>query len=289
MNLNREMNRLVIVVIYAGSIDECHTLRCLQELSRGHRQQMHLYVHINGTSDLRDELQVQFQGAFGRLSVIYDGKNRGIVYAYKTAVLACGSSVQWITLLDQDSVFDNRLFDAIEAATPSLSANEVMLAPVVRENGSGVQVSPFRVFLGKALPFRSVIGFPVCINSMTTFRSEYLLKIAPYFQIDFFLDTFDCWLFNSMHRHGLKVKVLQDVVTGHELSLAKSDHGDIYRAREIMALVNATRISWTFFPLAAVRFFWRLSCVSWQEKTLQYFNLFEHYREYKKLKKELYE
>jgi len=289
MNANKKMNCLVIVVIYAGSLDECRTLRCLQELSVGHRQQMHLYVHINGTSDLRQELQEQFQGTFGRLSVSYDGKNRGIVYAYKTAVIACGSSVQWITLLDQDSVFDNRLFDAIEAAVPSLSANEVMLAPVVRENKSGAQVSPFRVFLGKAIPFRSVIGFPVCINSMTTFRSEYLVKLAPYFQIDFFLDTFDCWLSHSMHCQGLKVKVLQDVVTGHELSLAESDHGDIYRAREIMALFNATRISWKFFPLAAVRFFWRLSCVSWQDKTIRYFNLFEHYRKYKKLKEELYD
>lgn len=289
MSTLKQARYLIVVVIYSTSLDECPTLVCLQGLNPGFQGNCHLYVHINGKRDFTPDIERMFNGRFASVTIQHDGYNRGIVYAYRQAILDLGKNVQWITLMDQDSIFDNRLFNAVEATIPSLSTNEVVLAPVVRENGNGVNVSPFRVFLGKALPFNSLIGYPVCINSMSTFRSDYLRRLAPYFHIDFFLDTFDCWICHHMHRQGMKVKVMLDIITGHELSLTRLRYGDIYRAREIMALVNAARISWTVLPVATARLFWRLSRASWQEKTMQYLNLIENYRKYKELKKELYE
>jgi len=289
MNACKEARHLIVIVIYSMRLDDCPALTCLRKLDPSFQSDCHLYVHINGKRDFTSEIMRMYSGSFSSVTIKYDGHNRGIVCAYRQAILNLGKNVEWITFLDQDSIFDNSLFNAINASIPCLLENEMVLAPVVKGNGSGVHISPFRVFFGKAIPINSVFGYPVCINSMSTFRSEYLLKLEPDFKIDFFLDTFDCWICHHMHMQGMKIKVLQDVITRHTLSLEKTDNGNIYRAREIMALINAVKISWTFFPMAVARFFWRLMRVSWQEKTIQNLNILENYRSYKELKKELYD
>jgi len=283
----KNIRYLLIVVIYTESLDECGTLKCLKQLDSRYRNVAHLYIHINGRSDFSAEIEEMFRDDFAHLTIWFDGRNRGIVYAYKHAVLDAGKDVRWITLLDQDSSFDGRLFEAINTFETRMHPSDVAVAPLVFDTRNGVQLSPFRVFFGKSLPFSTGIGFPVCINSMTTFRADYLLKLAPSFPIDFFLDAFDCRLFYQMHKSGMQVHIFHDLIMGHNLSLIESDHGDTYWAREIMALINSTKISPAFFPLASMRFFLRLVRASWQDRTLRYFNLLGICQKYRVLIRDL--
>ena len=281
------IDHLVVVVVYADSLAQCPTLDCLQTLDAGQRERMHLYVYINGRVDLRPELQSRFGGGFGRVSLAYDGRNRGIVYAYRQAILEAGPGVQWITLLDQDSRFDARLFAWREGEDLAPDPLVVALAPVVRDARGGRQVSPFRVFLGRALPFSAPRGFPVCINSMTTFRAAFLVRLAPSFPVGFFLDAFDVWLFHQMYRQGVGLRIMADQIVEQALSLSDAPPDEVFWAREVMALINSTKISPAFLPLAAARFSWRLVRVSWREKTLRYLHLMQNYRQYRHLIREL--
>ncbi|MCD6570726.1 MAG: glycosyltransferase [Deltaproteobacteria bacterium] len=305
------MGNLLIVVIYTEDILACTTVTSLLKVDSTYLRDIAIYFYVNGKKDFRDELRKMFSNRCKYLHTFYDGKNRGIVYAYKKAIMEEGKNFEWITFLDQDSVFDEKFVKTvIRLDEYPLDHSTMAVAPVVKTQGhipmsplfkmrvrrlnalgvdtkDGIPISPSRIFCGMAKTYVSGLGYPTCINSMTTFRSGFLLEMAPSFPVDFFMDGFDNWLFYRIHKMDLKFYILEDVIVHHHISVANPKITDTYWAREFMSLINTSRISFTFFPLAALRFIWRLFRVIWQTKDIRHLNLMRIYSKYRLLKKDL--
>ena len=277
---------LFIIVIYSKDIYLCSTITSLLNIDPLYLKNVGLYFYINGKEDFGPQLKT----VFGNVKVwsYYDGKNVGIVKAYQKAISEVGGNYNWITLLDQDSKIDNRFMKAIITLPPSrMIDNKVAVAPIVKAN-NGIILSPTKNFLGRSFSFKSKFGYPTCINSMSTFKSEFLLQMAPEFPVDFFLDAFDNWLFYRMYKLKLKFMVLYDVDFYHDISLINPEINDVYWAREMMFLINTCRISIINFPLTFMRFLWRLFRVVIKTGNVRCLNLVEIYRKYNRLKEDLY-
>ncbi len=273
---------LFVVVLYTDDLGSCTTIASLGRLA--FTRQIHLHFQINGTRDFSSELHELFDADYGRVSCAYDGCNRGIVHAYREAVRIYGGGSEWVTLLDQDSDFDVTWLDTLNAGLSNMQPDDVALVP--RIVSSGAQISPFRLSLGRVIPFDSDGGFPVCINSLTTFRAGYLQKLADDFPVSFFLDAFDVWLFHRMHKAGLSFKLL-DVTVKHELSLSSGAVSETMLARELMSLINMTRISLTLMPMSLLRFIFRQLKLAARMRSLRPFNLIATYRRYRYLIKDI--
>lgn len=281
------MGNLLIVVIYTENILVCTTVTSLLKVDSAHLRDIGIYFYINGKRDFSREIREMFHGRCKYLHTFYDGKNRGIVYAYKKAVMEEGKNFEWITFLDQDSVFDDRYIKVITHLSKyHFEQSTVAIVPIVKATDE-IQLSPSRIFLGKGMPYSSRFGYPTCINSMTTFRSSFLIEMAQNFPVDFFLDAFDNWLFYQGYKRRLGLHLLEDVVVYHNISLINAELNDTYWAREFMSVINTSRISFTFFPLAALRFIWRLFRMIWQRKDIRYLNLMRIYSKYRFLKRGL--
>ncbi len=206
------------------------------------------------------------------------------MHAYREAVRIYGGDCEWVALLDQDSHFDAAWLDALNAGLTNMRSNDVALAP--RIVSSDVQISPFKLSLGRVIPFDRDGGFPVCINSLTTFRGDYLQKLADDFPVSFFLDAFDVWLFHRMHKAGLSFKLL-DVTVNHELSLSSGAVSETMLARELMSLINMTKVSPVFMPMSLLRFMVRQFKLAARMRSLRPFNLIATYRRYRYLIKDI--
>ncbi len=277
---------LFIIVIYSNDISICTTITSLLNIDPIYLKNVGLYFYINGKDDFGPQLKTAF-GNFNMWSY-YDGKNVGIVRAYQKAITEVGEKFDWITLLDQDSKIDNRFMNKItNLSSRRMINNEVAVVPIVKAN-QDIILSPTKNYLGRSFSSKSKFGYPTCINSMSTFKSEFLLHMAPNFPIDFFLDAFDNWLFYCIYRKKLCFVVLDDIDVYHNISLINPEINDVYWAREIMFFINTCRISIINFPLTFLRFLWRLLKVVIKTKDIKYLNLAAIYRKYKNLKKDLY-
>lgn len=278
---------LFIIVIYSKDICLCSTITSLLNIDPLYLKNVGLYFYINGKEDFGPQLKTAFGKKCMNVWTCYDGKNVGIVKAYQKAITQVGEKFDWITLLDQDSKIDNRFIKAITNLSSSrMIKNEVAVAPIVKANND-IILSPTKNFLGRSFSFKSKFGYPTCINSLSTFKSEFLLQMAPRFPIDFFLDAFDNWLFYRMYKLKLSFAVLDDVEVFHNISLLNPVINDVYWAREMMFLINTCRISIINFPLTFLRFFWRLFRVIIKTGNIRCLNLVDIYRKYNRLKEDL--
>ena len=266
------VSNLFIIVLYADDLADCKTINSLRRLKNS--DQIYLHFQINGTRDFSSELHDLFAAEYARVTCSFDGSNRGIVHAYQDAILRFGNECDWITLFDQDSVFDESWYDVLVDNLSYMQTMEVALAP--RIMSAAEQISPFRVKWGRVISHKRKSGFPVCINSLTTFRASYLRRLAGDFPVRFFLDAFDVWLFYRIHRDGLGFRLL-DVTLEHGLSLNEGTVSETMLARELMSLINTAQVSPLFIPMSLLRFIIRQVKLAVAMRSLRPFNLFATY------------
>lgn len=150
--------------------------------------------------------------------------NEGVAGAYAYALgLAQAEGFTWLLTLDQDTHLPPEFLLKIGAAAVRLQKDQGVSAIVPQLSHAGRLLSPLRMRpWGVSYLKPGIQGFPKgeihAINSASLFRVHALAAMGG-FDLRFWLDFQDHYIFLRLHRLGMRVWVAGDVQVEHDLSL----------------------------------------------------------------------
>ncbi len=227
---------LVVLVLFQQEAFSSRTLttllRSLDETNLTSLFRILLYDNSPIQSAIPDNLPSSFY-------FIHDPANGGLFRAYTTALhLAEKERIEWLLLLDQDTVLDTSYIKALWSNLSKAAKNERCAALVPKLLSEKKIISPARVLWGgHLLPVKkTLVGFPsyeiMALNSGTLLRVSAIHEVGG-FKPEFWLDYLDHWLFNRLHRAHFLIYVL-DIMLMHELSVKNMRKMSVARYKNIL-------------------------------------------------------
>jgi GT2 family glycosyltransferase len=211
-----------VVVLYKCSLDESKTLQSLAEFCRRQNslaQQIALLIYDNSHRPEPTELDRWDCGSVEYRQAL---ANDGLAVAYNYALsMARGAGIEWLLLLDQDTVLNPALFSVLfTTITPRLSSSVCAIVPKLMQEG--VMLSPQMV--GQFHNYDCSSEFSgIYEKQVTAFNSAACLRVQALvgiggFPVEYWLDYLDHATFHRLQAAGGRVLIL-DVTMEHRLSL----------------------------------------------------------------------
>jgi len=210
-----------VVVIYKCRLEESRTLRSLLSSGKERKdltQRIALLIYDNSPVP---QLHRMDESIFGSIEYHHPGENRGLSGAYSEALsMARDSGIEWLLLLDQDTVLNVDFLSALmEAIASSLPAEVCAIVPkVVQEEKILSPQFLTRFRRHHLLPgFAGVHSKPIAaLNSGACMRVKAVMAVGG-FPRDYWLDYLDHIMFYRLQAGGGRVWIL-DVKLQHRLS-----------------------------------------------------------------------
>lgn len=211
-----------VVVLYRCSPDESRTLACLAEFLSEHddlARQIALLIYDN--SPIRQTVDPG-RWRCAAVEYHYDAENGGLSPAYNLALSkAQQRSIEWLVLLDQDTVLTSELFPALfDAITSPVPAEVCAIVPKLMRGGEVLSPQIVGRFRNRACgaAFSGILERQVtALNSAACVRAQAVASVggfAPEYRIEFL----DHIMFHRLQAAGGRVLVL-DIAIEHHLSL----------------------------------------------------------------------
>ena len=228
---------LAVLVLYQMEASSSVTLvsfsRALDESGLASQFRLLIYDNSPSQSAAPDTMPIPFE-------CIHDPGNGGLVGAYNAALqVAENEGIEWLLLLDQDTVINTGYLKALWLGRLELAGNQQCAALVPKLLSRDKVISPARVLWGGRLsPVDKTLGgiAPweiVALNSGTLLRISAVREVGG-FNPAFWLDYLDHWLFNRLHRAGHLVYVLNAELP-HELSVHSMGSMPVARYKNILS------------------------------------------------------
>lgn len=210
-----------MVVLYQNTLEESITIRSLIDCCRQQSdiaERLSILIYDNSPS-LEQPTPIDL--LFGAMEYRRDVQNGGLVAAYKYALtIAQRKNIDWLLLLDQDTVVEVGLLSALFqqicspslanvcAIVPKLVRDSIMLSPQVVGKFRNHSISPkFSGLSPKLL---------TALNSGSCIRVQALIN-AGGFPREYWLDYLDHIIFHRLQAAGGRIFVL-DTAIQHQLS-----------------------------------------------------------------------
>jgi len=230
---------LSVIVLYKCSLEESESIRSLQEALLHSQKQLTLLVYDNGPE--RQYTEKCF--TYGNFNIIYehDSKNPGLSKAYNEGLrIAANLDVEWILLLDQDTIFTPDFLEFYLEAIRERNIDEIVcIIPKALSASDNSLFSPSKLYPGGIIRPINKIKPGVIKKSLTsvnsgTFIARDFMQSIGGFNNDFPLDMLDHWYFREIMKRKKKVYIL-DTCIKHDLSVNSFfDEVSIYRYDNIL-------------------------------------------------------
>jgi GT2 family glycosyltransferase len=211
-----------VVVLYGCTLKDSVTLQSLAEFCRQESdlsRRISLLIYDN--SPISQEAGLE-DWNYGVVEYRHAAENGGLAAAYNEALeMARERDIEWLLLLDQDTVLPTSLFPFLFASLASLPSPEICaLVPKLVQNGKILSPQIVGQFHNRDCPpafsgvsHRHVTAF----NSAACLRVQALLAIGG-FSREYWLDYLDHITFYRLQAVGGQVLIL-NIVLKHRLSL----------------------------------------------------------------------
>jgi GT2 family glycosyltransferase len=222
---------LATIVLYRCSIAQSSTCVSLQTQEAYSSDSISFLIYDNSPVGNSEKLQPNW-------AYVSDSTNKGLAAAYNYALSQAKlSGVQWLLLLDQDSILPSNFLVNLQNEIALCHDNGKIAAIVPLVFSDLRQVSPMRPMLGFDRPYRSTRStssvWLTAINSAAAIRVSFVKSIGG-FSEEFWLDYLDHWLFRRIYDTTHSVYV-SDMKIGHNLSVANFNQGlETSRYRNIL-------------------------------------------------------
>jgi GT2 family glycosyltransferase len=215
-----------VVVLYKCSLDSSNTLQSLAEFCGQQNdlaKRMALLIYDNSESAQPSALG---RWNFGSVEYRHATKNDGLAAAYNHALsIAHSPSIEWLLLLDQDTVLSPILFSSLFSAISShLSPEICAIVPKLAQEGKILSPQIVGRFHNHACPsdYSGICPTQItAFNSAACIRTQALAAIGG-FPSEYWLDFLDHIVFHRLQMRGGRILIL-DVILEHHLSLEKLD------------------------------------------------------------------
>jgi len=224
----REMLIQCVVVLYRCSFADSDTMTSLAELCVRHSelaQRMALLVYDNSPEPQTEPLD---RWSFGAIEYHHAEKNDGLAVAYNRALsMARAGGLEWLLLLDQDTVLNPELMPAMFSTLASAVPTEVC-AIVPRLMGEGRLLSPQIVGRLHNVDYPAA-ETEISRSQVTAFNAAACLRVRAVeaiggFPGEYWLDYLDHVMFHRLQAAGGRVLIL-NLVMQHRLSVHSLDTG----------------------------------------------------------------
>lgn len=211
-----DRNRIVIVIVlYKTSLENSKTYTSLTKHIQLFKHEYSLIIYNNSSEISIPE---------GYYTLINASENNKLTGAYNFALnFAETNLAEWLLLLDQDTEITDDYFNKLSAylSANSITNDIVAIAPFLTENKR--QISPHNIFFFNNLV--SKVKKPgvqhrhiIALNTLSLIRTEFISKIGG-FSTKYPLDMLDYWTYTQIHKHQMKIYVLNTYVE-HSLSVS---------------------------------------------------------------------
>ncbi len=226
----------VVIVTYNISLGDSQTLKSLLKVFNSFRSSLfELYVYDNSVK----YQTLSEKAPFSNLQYYHDPNNGGLCAAYNYALNKCkDKSINWLLLLDQDSLISESFLNNLELAANQYLNNNDVVAILPHIISNNVHISPSIRKIGgirKEIPSEEYgfINSPILgINSGTTLKTDFMQSLGG-FNTDFKLDMLDYWYFSMINKHNKKIFLLKDIML-HNLSVLDYNSLSVERYKNII-------------------------------------------------------
>lgn len=210
-----------VVVLYKCTFGESRTVQSLRECCRANKdiaEQLSILFYDNSP-----DAQAWDATAWPSMRVAYQhpAENGGLAAAYNEALaVAREQHIDWLLLLDQDTLLYPAFFHALSAATRNPRAEICAIVPKLVQEGKLITPLAVAFFQNRYLPAGFSGVYPIKItamNSAACLRVQAMTGIGG-FPAKYWLDYLDHVVFHWLQAAGGKVLIL-DIAIEHRLSL----------------------------------------------------------------------
>jgi GT2 family glycosyltransferase len=202
-----------VVVLYKCPLGESSTLNSLAAFWRPRQdlaQQIALLIYDNSPDSQAHPLS---EWVCGATEYYHPGENGGLAAAYNHALtIAQHSGIEWLLLLDQDSVIDSAFFPALIAAIASPMPTEICgIVPKLTQEGRIISPGFLTRFRRHILPaaFSGMHNKPIsAMNSGACLRVQAVAAVGG-FPREYWLDYLDHIMFFRLQAAGGHIWVLK--------------------------------------------------------------------------------
>ena len=204
---------IAVVVLYRCLPDDSTTINSLKRHAPQFAGRLKILVYDNSPES--------WNGVFEEgWSYLHDSSNGGIAAAYNAALHLAAPSTDWLLLLDQDSSLPNDFLPELFTAIDDCEREPQVAAVVPRVYSHGALISPSQVKLGHCV---REYGFGIRPHEITAINSGSAIRVSVLtqmegFNIAFWLDFLDYWLYHQIHALGYCVFVSRGKLE-HSLSV----------------------------------------------------------------------
>jgi GT2 family glycosyltransferase len=177
--LNQEQlidKTLAIVVLYEIDIKDATSIKCLNDAINFEKSNLDILIYDNSRTSMKID-----NSLFPNLNIKYkhDSRNMGLGIAYNFgAKLAQSMNKKWILLLDQDTLFENEIFDKYLLAIynyPSVS----LFAPILKLK-NGKNFSPCFYFFKRGFMTSNISTGLNSLHKYSPVNSGMLIRIESF-------------------------------------------------------------------------------------------------------------
>lgn len=228
-----------VVVLYKCPLEESRTLRSLASSCSQRKdlaQRIALLIYDNSPEPQLHRLD---ESIYGAIEYRHTGENGGLSAAYGEALsMARGSGIEWLLLLDQDTVLEADFLPALMAAITSPLPGEICaIVPKVAQEGKTLSPQFLTRLRRHDLPpgFAGMHRKPIAaLNSGACMRVKAVTAVGG-FPRDYWLDYLDHIMFYRLQAAGGRIWVL-DVELQHRLSFRNMEtEMPVKRYRSLLA------------------------------------------------------
>lgn len=218
----RQVAILAVIVLYKRKLDQSPALRSLRaslmRLARTDDVRLKILIYENES----DRTYITEKAE--NIEVYSSSNNGGLAAAYNYALeKATMEGFEWLLTLDQDSTLPEPFLPQLVSILGQISGQEEIAGVVPQVVSREHFISPHLLKQGRSI--RLPAGFVgvaegevSAINSGMTWRTSVLKGIGG-FNVLFWLDYLDHWLFREIQLSGKRIYVAGDIQVEHELSL----------------------------------------------------------------------
>lgn len=264
--INIHYQILAVVVIYKINLEESPTFIALKKLSKESKLKINLLVYENSVAGvIPSEDFNQADDGFASFEYYADSTNSGIAKPYNYALQkAIENNIDWLLLLDQDTQltpdYFNNLWEAIKVAqkpetvaiVPQIAQVErsKIFSPVVRGKLFNRPLNAYGFFEVAKMNYLHTINSGMVVSTM-------FLKEIEGFDLRFWLDGLDLWLFCIIRKQKRNIIVLNTIIK-HNLSVKSKEYVSLDRYINIL---RSEKLLYNEFWDSRQRFFYIRSLV----------------------------
>lgn len=225
----------IIIVLYKTSLENSKTYTSLIK-------HIHLFKHEYSLIIYNNSCEISIPNS-EHYTLINASENQKLTGAYNFALdFAKTNQAKWLLLLDQDTEITSDYFSKLSACLSgdSITNDIVAIVPFLTENKK--QISPHNIFF-----FSNLVGLVkkpgvqhrhiIALNTLSLIRTDFISKIGG-FSTKYPLDMLDYWTYTQIHKHKMKIYVLNThvehclSVSDFEKNMSVSRYADLIEAEK---------------------------------------------------------